>query len=98
MQIIQVQVTRKKNLGNYETADLSVTAQLDEKDSPDKTVEDLAFYVDYKLNESERETKLAKIQGEINSGKLSDVEVAKRENWIELYNKAAERFNKLEFK
>ena len=97
MVIKEITVERLKNLGNYESARLNVTAQIDENDKVDNVVEDLSFYLDYKLNENDREAKLIKLKEELNSGKLTEEGIAGREAWIEKYHDAVKRFNELEF-
>ena len=45
MQIKQIQYSRKFNLGNYETEDISYVAELDEEDNPDKAMAELILKV-----------------------------------------------------
>lgn len=97
MKIKEITVERLKNLGNYESARLNVTAQLDEEDNVNQTVEDLAFFLDFKLNEGEREKKMADISIELEKGDLNEVALEKRNEWIAKYKEAWERFNSLEF-
>jgi len=38
MKIKSIEVARKFNLGNYETQDIKLTAELDETDNPDSVI------------------------------------------------------------
>ena len=102
MKITEITVVRKKNLGNYETTDLSITANVEGNDV-NKAVDDLSFFVDYKLNQAGRDERLALIQKELEEGQLAngkeltDEAKDQRLAWIDKYNEAVERANNLEF-
>lgn len=103
MKLKEVTIEQVKNLGNYESARLGVTAELGEGDSLDAVANDLKFYVDFKLNQDVREHKLGEINRELESGKdekgkeLSPAAIKQRKGWISHYERAWERFNALEF-
>lgn len=103
MQIKEISIERVKNLGNYESIRLTETAVIDEGDDPNKATDDLKFFVEHKLNEDIRATKLAEITDELQKGidtkgkELTETGIKQRENWIDQYNQEMERFNSLEF-
>lgn len=83
MRITEIQYERKKNLGNYESAGLSLTAVLEEGESANDCITRLENVADWRLNAAERDARYAKYTAE-----LADPECEKREakeKWVAQY-------------
>lgn len=94
MRISEIQVTRKKNLGNYENLDLSFTVVIEEGESASKTIDQAIAMADWKVNFNEREayhpTCVARIaEIEAMNGEADEKtanELVKLRRWLDKYN------------
>ena len=103
MKIKEITAEELKNLGNYESKRLTVTAAVEEGENVDRAVDNLQFYTKYKLNEESRSIQFDKITKELEDnvdfrGKpLNEDGVRQRKDWLEKYHTAVKRAKELEF-
>lgn len=93
MRIAEIKLTQKKNLGNYESLELGLTAIVEESDSPSDSIEKLRNLIDWELNKNERQIKFEDFQKQL----LSITDEKRREQierWIEKFTQMKNEIEK----
>jgi uncharacterized membrane-anchored protein len=103
MKVKEITAERLKNLGNYESKRLTLTAVVDEKEDPDKAINDLQFYTDYKVNQESRDSERDVYLKDLKSGvdvkgrELTEAGIKQRQDWLDKYDAAGKRATEIEF-
>ncbi len=97
MKIQEITVSQTKQIRQFEPRNVSITATLQDSDDPNKSLNDLVAYVDYKINQPEREDKLEKYKGIAENSESTDKDKKGAEGWLAKYYELETTMTELEF-
>ncbi len=80
-----IKITRKANLGNYESLEFTAEAVLDEGDNVHESTEKLIDYVDWHSQKPIRETKARNYRAVIATENATEAQKHEAEVWLKMY-------------
>ena len=98
MRISEITISQKKNLGNYESVDLGLTAILDEGEKVADKLPTLKRYVDWQLNKDIRADQAKKYEAELQAKpEMPEPEKAHRAKYIQRFHAAKAEMEAVDF-
>lgn len=86
MRLTQITIERVKNLGNYESKRMGVTAEVTEKDDITAVMSDVDLWLNWNLNKAESDYKLKQFTAELGNDELPAATRKAKEEFVNWYN------------
>lgn len=97
MKLTQITIERVKNLGNYESKRMGVTAEVSDSDSINVVISDVDLWLNWNLNRTESDYKLKQFTAELGNDELPAATRKAKEDFINWYNKTQARVEAMPF-